>query len=44
MADVFYTLSIEQGKTKLTLGFTEAMVKAGPEETQKVFDRLNAAN
>lgn len=32
---------LKEGKTKLTFGFSEAMVKAGPEEILKAFERLN---
>jgi uncharacterized oxidoreductase len=32
---------LQQGKKELTFGFAEAMTKAGPEELQKAFDRLN---
>jgi len=32
---------LEQGKTILTSGFSEAMIKAGPEDLQKTFDRMN---
>lgn len=32
---------LEQGRTELTFGFSEAMIKAGPEDLQKTFDRMN---
>jgi uncharacterized oxidoreductase len=32
---------LKQGKTELTFGFSEAMTKAGPEELQKAFTRMN---
>ena len=32
---------LKQGKTELTFGFTEAMTKAGPEDLQKAFARMN---
>ena len=32
---------LKQGKTELTFGFSEAMVKAGPEDIQKAFARMN---
>ena len=32
---------LQQGKTELTFGFSEAMVKAGPEDIQKAFARMN---
>ena len=32
---------LEQNKTELTAGFSEAMIKAGPEDLQKTFDRMN---
>ena len=32
---------LKEGKTKLTFGFSEAMVNAGPKEIQEAFDRLN---
>ena len=40
----FITAVFEQmkaGKTRLTFGFSEAMVNAGPEEIKKSFERLN---
>ena len=35
---------LKQGKTELTFGFSEAMVKASPEELQNAFVRMNGAN
>jgi uncharacterized oxidoreductase len=35
---------LKQGKTELTFGFSETMVKAGPEELQKAFVRMNPAS
>ncbi len=35
---------LKQGKTELTFGFSEAMVKAGPDDLQKTFVRLNTAS
>ena len=35
---------LKQGKTELTFGFSETMVKAGPEDLQKTFARMNATN
>jgi uncharacterized oxidoreductase len=32
---------LQQGKTEITFGFTEAMTKAGPEELQNAFERMN---
>jgi uncharacterized oxidoreductase len=32
---------LKEGKTKLTFGFSEGMLKAGPEELQKAFERMN---
>src|SRR5664279_2759881 len=32
---------LEQDKTVLSAGFSEAMIKAGPEDLQKTFDRIN---
>lgn len=32
---------LKEGKTEITFGFSEAMIKAGPEELQKAFDRMN---
>ena len=32
---------LKQGKTEITYGFTETMLKAGQEEYQKVFARIN---
>ncbi len=32
---------LKKGSTRLTFGFSEAMTKAGPDEIQKAFDRLN---
>jgi len=39
---VFEQLS--QGKNEITFGFSEAMVKAGPDDLKKAFDRLNPAS
>jgi len=33
-----------QGKTELTFGFSDAMTKAGPEDLQKAFNRMNAVS
>lgn len=33
---------LKQGKTEITYGFSEAMIKAGPEDLQKAFLRMNA--
>lgn len=32
---------IKEGNTEITFGFSEAMSKAGPEELQKAFSRMN---
>jgi uncharacterized oxidoreductase len=32
---------LKQGKNEITFGFTEAMTKAGPDELQKTFKRMN---
>ena len=32
---------LKQGKTELTFGFSEMMTKAGPEDLQKAFSRMN---
>ena len=32
---------MEEGRTEITFGFSEAMAKAGPEELQKAFARMN---
>jgi len=32
---------LKKGKTEITFGFSEAMVKAGPDEIQKAFERMN---
>jgi len=32
---------LKQGRNELTFGFTDAMVKAGPEDLQKAFERMN---
>ena len=32
---------LKQGKTEITFGFSDAMAKAGPEELQKSFTRMN---
>lgn len=37
--DVF--IKLKQGKSELTSGFSESMAKAGPEDLQKAFDRMN---
>ncbi|MEO6670845.1 MAG: SDR family NAD(P)-dependent oxidoreductase [Ferruginibacter sp.] len=34
---------LKEGKTKLSFGFSEVMVNAGPKEIQEVFERLNPA-
>lgn len=34
---------IKQDKTELAFGFSEAMTKAGPEDLQKAFARMNGA-
>jgi uncharacterized oxidoreductase len=34
---------LKQGKSTITWGFSEAMIKAGPEELQKTFARMNPA-
>ena len=34
---------LKQGKPAITWGFSEAMIKAGPEELQKAFARMNPA-
>ena len=34
---------LKAGKTELTFGFSDAMTKAGPEQLQQAFDRLNPA-
>lgn len=35
---------LRKGKTELSYGFSEAMTKAGPEDLQKAFDRMNIVN
>ena len=35
---------LKEGKTELTFGFSEAMTKAGPEDLQKAFARINPTN
>jgi uncharacterized oxidoreductase len=32
---------LEQGRAELSAGFSEAIIKAGPEDLQKTFDRMN---
>jgi uncharacterized oxidoreductase len=32
---------LKEGKTEITFGFSEAMLKAGPEDLQKAFERMN---
>jgi uncharacterized oxidoreductase len=32
---------LKQGKTEITFGFSEAMLKAGPDELRQAFDRMN---
>ncbi|MDH4090342.1 MAG: SDR family NAD(P)-dependent oxidoreductase [Cyclobacteriaceae bacterium] len=39
--DVVFT-QLKEGKTTLTFGFSENMVKAGPDDLQKTFERMNA--
>ena len=34
---------LKQGKSTITYGYSEAMVKAGPDELQKAFARMNPA-
>lgn len=35
---------LKEGKTEITFGFSEAMTKAGPEELQKAFARMNMSS
>lgn len=35
-------MQLKQGKTEITFGFSETMIKAGPEDLQKAFDRMNS--
>lgn len=35
-------IQLKQGKTEITYGFSEAMAKAGPEDLQKAFNRMNS--
>ena len=35
---------LKQGKIEVTFGFSEAMTKAGPEDLQKAFNRMNISN
>jgi uncharacterized oxidoreductase len=35
-------LQLKQGKIDITFGFTDAMTKAGPEDLQKAFNRMNS--
>lgn len=42
IASVFKQM--EEGKKELTFGFSENMVKAGPEEMKKAFERMNAGS
>lgn len=35
---------MQAGKTQLTFGFSEAMAKAGPEDLEKAFTRMNGSN
>ena len=39
--DAVFT-QLKEGKTTLTFGFSENMVKAGPDDLQKTFERMNA--
>jgi uncharacterized oxidoreductase len=41
--DAVFT-QLNEGKTSISWGFSEAMLKAGPEELQKTFARLNETN
>ena len=34
---------LKEGRTEITFGFSEAMIKAGPEELQKAFARMNTS-
>lgn len=35
---------LKEGKTEITFGFSEAMIKAGPEDLKKAFDRMNTTS
>jgi len=35
---------LEQGQSQITYGFSEAMLKAGPDDIQKAFERMNPAS
>jgi len=35
---------LEEGRTEITFGFSEAIIKAGPEELQKAFARMNTSS
>jgi uncharacterized oxidoreductase len=35
---------LQEGKTEITYGFSEAMSKAGPEELKKAFERMNGTD
>lgn len=41
--DAVFT-QLEQGKTEITFGFSEAMVKSGPDELRNAFARMNGAS
>jgi uncharacterized oxidoreductase len=36
-------VQLEQGKNELTFGFSDAMIKAGPADLEKAFERMNSA-
>jgi uncharacterized oxidoreductase len=38
--DAVFT-QLKQGKTEIAYGFSEGMTKAGPEDLQKAFNRMN---
>ena len=39
--DLSLAKQLEQGRTELSAGFSEAIIKAGPDDLQKTFDRMN---
>ena len=40
--DAIFT-QLKEGKNALTFGFSENMIKAGPDDLQKAFERMNGA-
>jgi len=37
-------MRLEEGRQELTFGYSDGMMKSGPEELKKIFDRMNQPN